>query len=278
MIVIEKLKKLGLTGYEANAYVSLLRVGNAEASEIAIQAKVPLGRIYNVLSNLEEYHLIRAQDVRPRKYEGVEPQTALERLLKNKQDELKQTSEKMETMANEIALELSGVRGERTDKIFWTVAIGDISHELSIECIEGAQKEVLFFMASRTSSERIRNKFKIDKYPEIISSIRDALHKGVEVKALLNKEVDFSLLEASPDVQELLVHMGKEFNCRFAAIPATPFHIIDRENVLLEMLNPLAPDELFAVVNIRDVKLAEELRNKFYTIWENAEHYPGKSK
>jgi len=58
------------------------------------------------------------------------------------------------------------------------------------------------------------------------------------------------------------MHMGKEFSCRLATIPATSFDIIDEENVLLQMLNPLNPEELFAVVNVKDKKLAEELRNK----------------
>jgi hypothetical protein len=74
----------------------------------------------------------------------------------------------------------------------------------------------------------------------------------------------------------MMKHIGKEFNCRLATIPATPFDIIDGENVLLQMLNPLNPDELFAVVNIRDVELAEELRKKFFTIWDNAQVYCGK--
>lgn len=39
------------------------------------------------------------------------------------------------------------------------------------------------------------------------------------------------------------------------------------------MQNPLNPDELFAVVNIRDVKLAGDLRTKFFTIWDKADIY-----
>ncbi len=112
---------------------------------------------------------------------------------------------------------------------------------------------------------------------DILNAIYDSLKKGIDVKAILNQEVDFSELEDSSTIKNLMMHMGTGFNCRMAGIPATPFHIIDRENVLLEMLNPLSPDELFALINIRDAKLAEELREKFFTIWENAEPYTGKS-
>ncbi len=275
--MIEKLRKLGLTGYEAQAFVTLLKLGDAEANEIANRAKVPIGRIYSVLSTLEDLRLIHAQDTRPRRYECVEPSTALDRLSKNKQEELKRASEELEMLTNNLASELSGVRAKKSDKTFWTIAIGNKSQELVQECILGAQKEILFFMASRTSSERLKKKFRIEKYPEIINAISEALEKGIEVKVILSREVDFSELEDSSDIKKLMAHMGNKFNCKLAAIPATPFDIIDRENVLLQMLNPLAPDELFAVVNVRDTKLAEELRKKFFTIWENAEAYVGKS-
>lgn len=271
--MIEKLRKLGLTGYEAQAFVALLKLGDAEANEIANRAKIPIGRIYNVLSNLEDLRLIRAQDTRPRRYECVEPSTALERLLRNKQEELKHACEEVEMLTNDLASELSGVRARKPGKTFWTVAIGDQSQELVQECILGARKEILFFLASQPCSERIKNKLKFEKLPEIINAISEALEKGTDVKVILSKEVDFSELEDSSNIKKLLMHMGNEFNCRLAAIPATPFHIIDRENVLLQMLNPLAPNELFAVVNVRDTKLAEELREKFFAIWKKAEVY-----
>ncbi len=271
--MIEKLKKLGLTGYEAQAYLALLKLGDAGADEIASAAKIPMGRIYNVLSNLEEYRLIRAQDTRPRKYVCVEPASAMERLLKNKQEVLKHEASELETLSSDLAAELSGVRGKHHERSFWTVAIGDESHELARECISAAKKEVLFFMPSRMTSERIKNKVIKGLYSGIISGLLDNLEKGVVVKAILSRDVDFSELEEHPAIKKMLVHMGNRFDCRLAEIPATPFDIIDGENVLLKMQNPIIPEELFAVVNIRDTKLAGELRKKFFAIWEKAEEY-----
>ncbi len=275
--MIEKLKKLGLTGYEAQAYLALLKLGDAEADEIASAANIPMGRIYNVLSNLEEYRLIRAQDTRPRKYACVEPAAAMERLLKNKHEELKQAASELETLSSDLAAELSGVRGEQHARSFWTVAIGDESHELAGECISAAKKEVLFFMPSRMTSERIKNKVIKGLYSGIIKGLLDNLEKGVEVRAILSRDVDFSELEEQPAIKKMLMHMGNRFECRLAEIPATPFDIIDEENVLLKMQNPINPEELFAVVNVRDTKLAVELRKKFFAIWDKAEAYAGKT-
>jgi len=275
--VIERLKKLGLTSYESQAYIALLKLGDAEADEIALNAKIPMGRIYSVLSSLEEVHLVRAQDTRPRRYACVDPASALTRLCSTKQEELKQASEEIEALSDDLKNELSGVVARKTEKGFWTVAIGNESHELIREIISGSQKELLFFMASRMTSERIKNVLLKENYVEIMGALYDSIKKGVDVKIILNNSVDFNKIEDLPIIKKLMMHIGKEFNCRLATIPATPFDIIDGENVLLQMLNPLNPDELFAVVNIRDEKLARELRNKFFTIWDKAEVYCGKN-
>ena len=274
--MIERLKKLGLTSYESQAYIALIKLGDAEADEIAQNAKIPMGRIYNVLSGLEEAHLVRAQDTRPRRYACVDPAIALTRLSTAKQEELRQASQEIQALAGDLTNELSGVVSRKTEKSFWTVAIGKKSHELIREIISGSRKELLFFMASKMTSERIRKELLKEDYVEIMTALYDAIKLGVEVKVILNNDVDFNKLEDSPIVKKMMIHIGKEFNCRLATIPATPFDIIDGENVLLQMLNPLNPDELFAVVNIRDAKLAEELRNKFFTIWDKAEVYCGK--
>ncbi|MFA4956135.1 MAG: helix-turn-helix domain-containing protein [Candidatus Methanoperedens sp.] len=274
--MIEKLKKLGLTGYESQVYLALLKLGYADADEIALTAKIPMGRIYNVLSGLEEMHLVRAQETRPKRYACVEPAMALSRLSKIKQEELKHASEEIKSLENELTCELSGIVVNNPGKSFWTVAMGDESTELMRETISGSQKELLFFMASKIRSERIKTDLLKEENIGIVRALYETMKKGVEVKVILNNDVDFSKLEGSPVIKKLLNHLGKELNCRLATIPATPFDIIDGENVLLQMQNPLNPDELFAVVNIRDAKLAGELRTKFFTIWDTAKVYCGR--
>ncbi|MCZ7404499.1 MAG: hypothetical protein O8C67_06160, partial [Candidatus Methanoperedens sp.] len=269
--VLEKLKKLGLTSYESSAYLALLKLVDSEADEIAENAKIPMGRIYNVLSTLEEAHLIRAQDTRPRRYACVEPAAALERLSKTRHEELTQASVELENLVSDLKSELSGVEPRKPDKTFWTVAISEESIELVRECISGSQKELLVFMAPKMNSERLKKDLMQESHAGILKAIYEAIKRGVEIKIILNKDVDFSLLEEYPIVKQMLAHMGAKFNCRFAAIPATPFDIIDSESVLLQMLNPISPEELFAVVNIRDTKLAKELRKKFFALWEKAE-------
>jgi len=71
-----KVKKLGLTGYEAQAYLALLKLGDAEAGEIAGDAKIPMGGYIMFYPAWKEMHLVRSQETRPRRYTYVEPSPA----------------------------------------------------------------------------------------------------------------------------------------------------------------------------------------------------------
>lgn len=271
--MIEELKKLGLTGYEPRAYLTLLKLGDAEANELAIKANIPMGRIYDVLSSLEEARLIRVQDTRPKRYTCEEPGMSLEILAKNKQEELKNAAAELDILVNDLSSELSNAITINSAKSFWNVGKEEGSLELIRNHILSAQKELLLFIACRNGSERIRKEVMVNRKrsSEILEGLKRTINKGVAVKVILNKDVDFSSIEDFPEVKKLLMHTGKGLDCRLAAIPATPFGIIDGENITLEMRNPLNPGEILAVESIRDTKLAEEFRKRFFNIWEKAE-------
>lgn len=208
----------------------------------------------------------------------METRLALERLSNNKLEELKTATIEIKTMVKDIEAELSGVQAKKHTKKFWTVSLREEVFELIREEILGAQKELLFFLACRKEAERIKTALDEKRYDAIIEALNMTLDKGVEVKVLLNKSIDFEKSEEIPAIRELFRHMGCEFNCRLVDTPATPFDVIDGENILLQMRNPLNPEELFAIIKIKDAQLAEELREKFFAIWEIAEEYPQKSR
>src|SRR5574341_1503211 len=97
------------------------------------------------------------------------------------------------------------------------------------------------------------------RYSQKIHSLNNSLKKGANVKVIFNKDVDISSLVDLPAIKQLFMHRGDKFNARLAAIPSTPFNVIDGETVILRTQDPLNPEELSAVANIRDTKLAEEL-------------------
>ncbi len=93
------LERLGIKGYEAQAYLTLLRLGEATASKIAAVAGIPQPRIYNVLESLSRKGLIEWSASKPRKYRAINPMITFPHLAKSLVKEL-------EAVATELAKEL----------------------------------------------------------------------------------------------------------------------------------------------------------------------------
>lgn len=72
------LQSLGLTDYEARAYLSLIQSGPLTASALSNIADIPYSKIYEVLGSLEEKGWIEVEDGRPSKYHAKSPATAIE--------------------------------------------------------------------------------------------------------------------------------------------------------------------------------------------------------
>ncbi|RLE93223.1 MAG: hypothetical protein DRN04_07815 [Thermoprotei archaeon] len=88
--LIKNLMGLGLSNYEARAFIALALYRETTAPNIARRAKIPLSKIYSVLRSLEEKGLIESQSKRPKVYRIVDPDYSLENLLK-KYEERKNT-------------------------------------------------------------------------------------------------------------------------------------------------------------------------------------------
>jgi sugar-specific transcriptional regulator TrmB len=86
--IVRQLGQLGLTSYEAKAYVALLRRDSSTASEVARVAGLPRQRIYDVLGSLVERGLASARPGNVVKYVANAPELALERLVQRQREQL----------------------------------------------------------------------------------------------------------------------------------------------------------------------------------------------
>src|SRR6056297_3130307 len=137
------LRDLGLSEYEARAYRALLDAGPTTAKELSRASEVPMGRIYDVLSSLETHNLARSQSAsRPKKYVAVEPETALNRLLDDKLEELEEQANQYEDIVEELTEELDA--GEPVEEGFWTAAVGpEESTDLLVERLDAADDQIV---------------------------------------------------------------------------------------------------------------------------------------
>lgn len=79
------LKEIGLSKYEACAYLCLLRRGVSTAQEISDGSNVPQPRVYDALDELSKKGFVDIQPGRPKKFGPVDPNAAIERFCEFKQ-------------------------------------------------------------------------------------------------------------------------------------------------------------------------------------------------
>ena len=78
--MIEKLKKLGLSEYEAKVYVALVGIGKATAREIHEVSGVPRARVYDVLNRLVSKGFVDVEEGELKRFKPVEPRKVIEKL------------------------------------------------------------------------------------------------------------------------------------------------------------------------------------------------------
>jgi sugar-specific transcriptional regulator TrmB len=100
------LRELGLTEYETETYLALLRSGVLTASEVSEQSNVPYSKIYETLNALERKGWIEAEHGRPSKYF---PKAPLEAVAMAKL----QFEEKLRNWEKAIATELQPIFEQR---------------------------------------------------------------------------------------------------------------------------------------------------------------------
>ena len=86
--VVTHLTRLGLTTYEAKAYLALIRRDSYTAAQVARQAGLPRQRIYDVLGSLVEKGLASARPGDVVKYAATPPEIAIAHLLETHRNDL----------------------------------------------------------------------------------------------------------------------------------------------------------------------------------------------
>ena len=107
------LARLGLTGYEARAYLALVGAASLTAADVARAASVPRQRIYDVLAGLRAAGLVVAGSGKLVRYEAAPPEIAVERLLMPLREEMARNERDAASLVTELAERYESARGER---------------------------------------------------------------------------------------------------------------------------------------------------------------------
>lgn len=114
--LIESLKSLGLTKYEALVYIGLLRMVGATATEVHEISGVPRASVYPVLDRLVQKELVSVSHTTPKRFDAVPPDQGVENLMRRIESDAGSAREALDAIYQEERLE---GRGDR--ELIWTI-------------------------------------------------------------------------------------------------------------------------------------------------------------
>ncbi|HKT22623.1 MAG TPA: helix-turn-helix domain-containing protein, partial [Nitrososphaerales archaeon] len=163
--VVEQLKDVGLTSYEAKAYVALAGLGSSEPKRIASDAKIPYPSAYTALKTLESKGWVEQVVKKPVTYRAKRPASVRAMVTSKLEDtfkELESVYKSEPTEEAELVYTLRG-RGKVLDKIY--------------EMLRGSKGSVILVAPSMGFEDA-----------KIMELLADAVGRGVEVRAICDDE------------------------------------------------------------------------------------------
>jgi sugar-specific transcriptional regulator TrmB len=248
-----RLTELGLTSYEAKAYVALTRRDSSTAAQTARLSNVPRQRIYDVLGTLVEKGLASTRPGDVVKYAATPPANALEGLLARRRQEL----ETMERSAAEMVAHLEPAyrAGQaQTDPLEYIEVLRDrrAINERFFELQENIKDEILVFTKPPYATPAQEN-------PE-----------GLEVASTHHAR---SLYEYSAFADPAFADGVRRFieageDARF--VPELPLKlvIIDEAIVMFGLEDPVAGSAGLTMMVVDHPALAQTLKVSFDAFWQ----------
>ncbi|ABN56420.1 MULTISPECIES: TrmB family transcriptional regulator [Methanoculleus] len=114
--LLESLKSLGLTKYEALVYIGLLRTSGATATEVHEISGVPRASVYPVLDRLVQKELVSVSHTTPKRFDAVAPDQGVENLMRRIESDAESARAALDVFYREKGLE---GRGDR--ELVWTI-------------------------------------------------------------------------------------------------------------------------------------------------------------
>lgn len=266
---VASLTELGLSNYQAQAYLAVLTTGPVTANTVTAETDIPQGRVYDVLNALVDRSLLRGDDSRPRTYTAVPPETAIDRLLDQQLSALSRKRNQIEQTAGQLKTTLPEYDSQPDTESFATSALGtEPAQSLLLERFQAAGDSVLIVAGS------------VDLGPTFEQAVAEALEQllvtDVSVRVVVSTAGQSDELEGpSPHIAPLL-DAGLEIR-QTDFSPHQRYLVIDDIEVCLEVVHPISGENLLALVNFRDEELAGELADRFHGMWDAGTPWPAAS-
>lgn len=240
LLIIEDMKKLGLTEYEAKAYLKLLEEYPVNGYTLSKNSSIPRSRIYEVLDSLKNKQIVFEQiEDKATLYYPLEPKLLVNKIKNDYEDILKNIDEYTEEVYSkkETGNELIVIKGrdniidfvntlireakKRIAVSIWEEEIKDISKALNDAIDRGIIVKGIYFGKNNPYKEIVTHR-RIERYlseksERYMTIIIDKVHvvagiisRGEESKVTWTKDAGFSEISEDYIAHDLMVNLYSE--------------------------------------------------------------------
>jgi sugar-specific transcriptional regulator TrmB len=258
-IDVDALVGLGLTSYEAQAYVALTRRAHATGAEAARLAGVPRQRIYDVLEGLVARGLASVEPGRPARYAAVPPDEAIGSLLAEHRSRLDRLERETADTIARLGAAFAAGRDE-SDPLGYIEVLREpaVTARRFAELEAAAEREILAFTKPPYAVEPAEN----------VAGL-DSLGRKIAARSVYERSVYDD--EARVEAVRRFVAAGEE--ARVVDELPLKLVLIDERLALFTMDDPVAGGGPLTIMVVEHHGLARLLKLAFESVWQGAEAF-----
>lgn len=255
---VDRLVRLGLTTYEARAYVTLVRRDSFTAAQIARTAGLPRQRIYDVLASLVEKGLASARPGTVVKYAALAPELAVERLVASRRTEMAALERDAGDIIGRLGPEFQAGRAH-SDPLEYIEVLRDRGaiNERFAELQAAVKEEILVFTKPPYATPPQEN-------VEGIEVARTHVARSIYEHTVLDDPAMAAGIRRFIDAGE---------EARFVDHVPLKLVIIDEAIVMFGMQDPVAGTQDLTIMVVEHPALAHTLKLAFNRVWERGLDY-----
>ncbi|MBS1715158.1 MAG: hypothetical protein JST30_12560 [Armatimonadetes bacterium] len=258
----EVLACVGLTQYERQTLIALLKRGVADAATLCTDGDVPSSKIYSATEKLAKLGLISVQRSRPRQFAAHSVEDVVGRISEIVHS---QAEARAEEAAGLVAAIKRAQGADQPASAFTDVAMGAYQHvQRHLTLLASASSEIVSYLES-PDLDAIR-KAKAEGV-NVLRSVR----KNLESRGIAHRIVfGFGPRDATglkEFLREFRAELRSTTGVRYAGLLGHPFHVVDRETVILSLDNPFLSERRFGSLMMRSKELADPLARGFEGLW-----------
>jgi sugar-specific transcriptional regulator TrmB len=170
------LKALGLMEYEAKAYLALLEFGNCTAEKLSQVSGIPLPRIYDTMTELQNKGFVLISKSRPKMFSPRPCDKALEHFISLQKKEMESKFESLRQNVKTTVAELEKVQKVATPEEvskMWSIEKRSNMIRMLQDRVSTAKKEVRIFAGDMSWID------------DLVPGIRAATKRGVKIRIVM---------------------------------------------------------------------------------------------